>query len=181
MKKFLMAAAAVASIACAAPAAQAATVTFNQINSADLIFFGAEDFGATFVKQVGDVLPLGFSHVFNFTLDNSYLSSTGVQTTLIGTKDIDFTSIFLDGYAFTQVGFDPQKEDWQLLGQVLSVGAHTLTINGKVQGFGATSGATYNGTIQIAGVPEPTTWALMIGGFGAAGAMLRRKRTLALA
>jgi hypothetical protein len=30
-----------------------------------------------------------------------------------------------------------------------------------------------------AGVPEPATWALMIMGFGAAGAMVRRKRALA--
>jgi hypothetical protein len=30
-----------------------------------------------------------------------------------------------------------------------------------------------------AGVPEPATWAMMIGGFGLAGAMLRRRRTLA--
>ena len=27
-------------------------------------------------------------------------------------------------------------------------------------------------------VPEPTTWALMIMGFGTAGAMLRRRRTV---
>ena len=31
------------------------------------------------------------------------------------------------------------------------------------------------------GVPEPSTWALMIAGFGGAGAMLRRKRQLAAA
>jgi PEP-CTERM motif len=29
------------------------------------------------------------------------------------------------------------------------------------------------------GIPEPATWALMIGGFGAAGTMLRRRRALA--
>jgi len=32
---------------------------------------------------------------------------------------------------------------------------------------------------RTAGVPEPTTWALMIGGFGLAGAALRRRRTVA--
>lgn len=32
-----------------------------------------------------------------------------------------------------------------------------------------------------AAVPEPTTWALMIGGFGLAGATLRRRRSLAVA
>lgn len=35
--------------------------------------------------------------------------------------------------------------------------------------------------VSIAAVPEPTTWALMIGGFGMAGAALRRRRTLAVA
>lgn len=33
----------------------------------------------------------------------------------------------------------------------------------------------------IAGVPEPASWALMISGFGAAGAMLRRRRAVAVA
>ena len=32
----------------------------------------------------------------------------------------------------------------------------------------------------VTGVPEPATWALMISGFGFAGTMLRRRRTLAL-
>jgi hypothetical protein len=38
----------------------------------------------------------------------------------------------------------------------------------------------FNGDAASAGVPEPAAWALMITGFGAAGAMLRRRRTLAL-
>ena len=34
-----------------------------------------------------------------------------------------------------------------------------------------------SGTADFAGgVPEPTTWALMLGGFGLAGAALRRRR-----
>ena len=32
---------------------------------------------------------------------------------------------------------------------------------------------------EVAGVPEPSTWALMIGGFGLAGVALRRRRTVA--
>ena len=33
--------------------------------------------------------------------------------------------------------------------------------------------------VNVAGVPEPAAWALMILGFGAAGAMLRRRHALA--
>ena len=36
-------------------------------------------------------------------------------------------------------------------------------------------------SITVAGVPEPATWALMIGGFGLAGAALRRRRAAAAA
>ena len=32
--------------------------------------------------------------------------------------------------------------------------------------------------LAVASVPEPATWAMMIGGFGMAGAMLRRRRTV---
>lgn len=41
--------------------------------------------------------------------------------------------------------------------------------------------ADAGGFTQVSGaVPEPATWALMIGGFGAAGAMLRRRRATGL-
>ena len=46
--------------------------------------------------------------------------------------------------------------------------------NGQTQGFGATQGFT------TGGVPEPATWALMLSGFGLAGAALRRGRTYRL-
>jgi hypothetical protein len=47
---------------------------------------------------------------------------------------------------------------------------------------GAEQGQAFGGLEQIAtagGVPEPATWALMIGGFGLAGAALRRKALVA--
>ena len=47
----------------------------------------------------------------------------------------------------------------------------TLTTNG---GSGDPMAVT---SIHPAGVPEPATWALMIGGFGMAGAALRRRRS----
>ncbi|MFD1611880.1 PEPxxWA-CTERM sorting domain-containing protein [Sphingomonas tabacisoli] len=35
----------------------------------------------------------------------------------------------------------------------------------------------FAGTLAVAGVPEPASWALMIGGFAAAGGAIRRKRS----
>ena len=63
---------------------------------------------------------------------------------------------FLDASHTARVGFDPNlsAEDVQELKAGLVLGA-------------------------AAAVPEPATWAMMIGGFGMAGAMLRRRRTVA--
>ena len=52
----------------------------------------------------------------------------------------------------------------------------------KLSAFSFT-GATYKQLDDItvlAAVPEPTTWAMMIGGFGLAGGALRRRRAVAL-
>ena len=47
-------------------------------------------------------------------------------------------------------------------------------------GFSAAGGASYGddrlGSVTLLGVPEPTSWALMVGGFGLVGGALRRRR-----
>ncbi|MFN9846857.1 MAG: PEPxxWA-CTERM sorting domain-containing protein, partial [Alphaproteobacteria bacterium] len=46
------------------------------------------------------------------------------------------------------------------------------TMNGRF-------GPNFQYTVQSGAVPEPAAWALMIGGFGLAGAALRRRRAVA--
>lgn len=51
------------------------------------------------------------------------------------------------------------------------------TFKGGVDNFGWTiGGQTTITNFEVAAVPEPTTWALMIMGFGGAGALLRKQR-----
>ena len=82
-------------------------------------------------------------------------------------------------------------------GQVILPGAYpingaltasvTTWNNATIASLGLTPG-TYTWTwssdsftINIAGVPEPTSWAMMIGGFGFVGGSLRRRQTRVLA
>ena len=67
--------------------------------------------------------------------------------------------------------------------------ASTLTIGIRATGTGWQGGSdegwgidnlviTYDGVREVTpGIPEPSTWAMMIAGFGLAGATLRRRRT----
>ena len=115
--------------------------------------------------------------------DNTANATIG--TIKLGAKDIDFSSIDLDGTAFTQVGFDPNGENWELAATLFTSGLHTLTVRGSVIGFGDRPGATYTGSLNLDlegggggnEVPEPATWMMMIMGFGGVGALLRRRRT----
>jgi len=161
-----------------ATAANAAT-TFDLIDSAALNLNGTEGFSATITDDLG-----AFEHSFTFTLDAANAANSTIGTIKLGAKDIDFSSIDLDGAAFTQVGFDPSGENWQLLSTLLASGSHTLTVKGSVVGFGLTPGATYTGSLNLDRdggggnvIPEPGVWALMILGFGGVGAMMRRRRS----
>jgi hypothetical protein len=62
---------------------------------------------------------------------------------------------------------------------VAPTGAVALLLGLNDDNFGDNPGAlrvSVTGSSVIAGVPEPTSWALMITGFGLSGALLRRRR-----
>jgi hypothetical protein len=150
------------------------------INSSDLNTFGS----STFTGQVaGTGVPTTFTDTFAFTLTNADLLNGHVDTlAILGALDIDFSSIYIDNVAnaFVQTGFDPGEETWVLNpGISLTSGPHSLIVNGSLNSPVGTA-ATYSGTLNIAAVPEPATWGLMLLGFGGIGMALRRRRRPAL-
>ena len=173
VSRFLAPLAAIAVVA-GAGSVSAATI-FTPLNQANLNMFGTSNFGAI-ITNTGT-----FNHTFSFTTSGNNTASASVVTISLpnGAKDIDFSSVLLDSFAFTQIGFDPNAETWQLTTAALAAGAHAIFVNGNVITSGpGKAAASYAGTLNlVTAIPEPATWAMMIVGFGAAGSLVRRRRS----
>ncbi len=77
----------------------------------------------------------------------------------------------------TPFGSGPLWDHWSSFNYSFVANATSATINFMQTTATRGSGDTGIDNISISGgVPEPTTWALMVGGFGLAGAALRRRR-----
>ena len=97
-------------------------------------------------------------------LDNSQAGGVGTPS-----------QILVDGVSQAFAGPAPGTIGTVTLGGLSLAGAsHTIQfIQDPTYYWTFVSEVTFNGTT---GVPEPASWALMIGGFGLAGAALRRRR-----
>jgi hypothetical protein len=115
------------------------------------------------------------SFVFAFDLDGRVFADiTSIRASLA--SDVNFTSVTLNGVEF-QISSTGTRESRFILNQpVLKDGNNILRVIGESGVDGK-----YSGTISFAAVPEPGTWAMMIGGFGLAGFALRRRAVVATA
>jgi hypothetical protein len=104
-----------------------------------------------------------------FTLSSGSITASSVITGLSGYLDNPSQS-----FTIFQSGSSPTVTDFGFLNVgSLTSGNHTIFLSG------VTGTASIAGTITIAAataaVPEPASWALMIGGVGIAGGALRRR------
>lgn len=170
MRKFALALAASVAAITMASAANAATYVNVGPTGAD------GGFTLTF-GNTGITTPT-FNDVFNFTLPTGTADFVVTSTQSADSQNITWTSVNFNGAEFDPVVVG--KNQFRLLNgvSVTAGGAQSLVLNGSSGG-----NASYSGVITFApvtgGVPEPATWALMIGGFGGAGVMLRRRKAMA--
>ena len=109
------------------------------------------------------------------------LTSAAAVEFQLGSDDDSF--IYVDGKLFGQNPGIHAISDVDFTSPVLSAGPHTLEVFfSDRQNVGSEFDLNLlsdDVVITAPGVPEPASWALMIAGFGLAGAALRRRRTVA--
>lgn len=178
MRKLLLGVAGAAMLALASGANAATVVEKDEINSTVLNTFLTENFGAT-LSDGG-----AFSIAFDFNLTDSFIANSQISSIMLSGIDIDFSSIFLDGFAFTQTQADTDPpsipggqptEVWTLTPAVtLSAGLHTITVNGNLTG--STGNGSFGGNLNVSAIPEPAVWGMMIIGFAGIGSAMRRRK-----
>ncbi len=122
-----------------------------------------------------------FTNVFTFNVTSRGVVASDFSNAATGngaSSDIDFTSATLTGNgmttSYTKLLGEPAAltELWGFTPFEIAAGTYTLTISGV--SFG--NKATFAGNFNVAAVPEPATWAMMIGGIGMVGGAMRRRR-----
>lgn len=166
MMKTLAAFAALAALAVGAPAA-ASTFLIESTPAADGSVSWA--FGNT------GGIPAGlFEDTFDVVLPSAGLSDGSVTATFTSkSTELKFTNVAFAGFSFTLFD-EPGSHDGALGPTSIGGGHHLLDVKGISPGIAG----DYAGTLSFspATVPEPASWALMIAGFGLAGAVLRSRR-----
>jgi hypothetical protein len=116
-----------------------------------------------------------FTDTFDFKLPSGTAGSS--VTSSDTANDLVFTGITfnnVNGVVGTDLDGDPGAA---IKAQVVVQGQTQELILTGTGGAAATFGGTVNFS-PLAAVPEPASWALMIIGFGSAGALMRRRRSL---
>lgn len=115
---------------------------------------------------------VGFVSVDLGDYPSTFYGESDDETLFLNAFDIN--NLFIVGAAIGITQFQPSY----LTLSVTGAGIKSVTF-GSYAGYGGSSVYADNFTFNGAAVPEPSAWALMIGGFGMMGRVLRRRRTLA--
>ena len=154
----------------AAAAAQAATyINYSPVGP---------DGGFTITFGNTGITDKNFTDVFEFTMPTGMADFTITSTASAGSQKITWTDVAFNGDGFDSITVGPNEFNF-LNGVKVTVDSQQRLVLTGVSG----GNASYSGVISfIPGeVPEPDAWALMILGFGGAGALIRKRRAEAAA
>jgi len=168
MNKTLLAAAAAVAVLGMAPAANASvSIACPGTSSLGYCTFDEVNWTGNFGNSFPDAQS--FLDTFTLTLTADYQLSITMTNTAATGGPIDFTTAELLDSSMTSLGtlaFGSVPTTFNL-----AAGVYHLSFSGD-----ALKSASYSGTIDIAPIPEPATWAMMVVGIAAVGVALRRHR-----
>jgi len=110
-----------------------------------------------------------------FTANNFTGGAKATITSFYSTSNQLWGGTQLSTKSFTAGGFfEEEKMIPQIAGLYSVTTVYTVTAPDIISPTGARGGSRLTGVITAVPVPEPSTWAMMIGGFGLLGAASRR-------
>lgn len=125
-----------------------------------------------------------FTNDFTFTVGSQGLTTGSLTSSALRTKDLYISSFDLYSANGTLIAQGKNNNagsnqtgmsDWWELPEAtaLSAGNYYLSVTGQVLG---SAGGSYAGDIVMVPVPEPETYAMLLGGLGLIGAVARRRK-----
>lgn len=166
-----------------AATAAVALLAASQAYAAETSSFSPTAPDGSFTGMFGDTqLGAGtFTDTFNFNMPTGIAGATiSSEFSSDPLNNIDFTSVTLNGTPFN-INSTGQVEFRSLTGLPVTNGPQQLIVTGASGGNGSFAGTLsfVLAAAGVPGVPEPASWALMMMGFGGAGALIRVRRRAA--
>lgn len=170
-----------------------AMVCATPVQAAPVITYNTAAADGSFTASFQNASPnKNFNDLFApFTIAvGGLLSATLTTIGVFPKNDVDFTLAQINGsggsipFSITKSSVtegsktNPDGLEFGLIsGQPLAPGTYQLQVKGTAPGV--SGNGSYAGTLAFSAgaVPEPSTWALMIMGFGAVGFSMRRQRS----
>lgn len=188
MRKIVSALSALAAATVATAAGAASTVVAGNPATPTSIYFNYTDnvggtFGNNNPTQSSTATGIRFTDAFTFTTSIDRLATVDITSSypiVNGRADFSQNVNFVSNGVRLNATVVPatstgQNEERFLANFRLPAGVQNITVRGASGVNGV-----YAGVLSLAGgVPEPSSWAMMIIGFGLTGAAMRRRRSTA--
>lgn len=126
--------------------------------------------------------PGTLSQTFDTAAGTSYLVRFLLAGNPAGDPSVKTLNVSATGGSTASYTFDDTGKTLSNMGWTAFTYGFTATGGSTTLSFASTTAGSYGPAldgVSVSAVPEPATWAMMIGGFGLVGGTLRRRRAVA--